>query len=86
MGGVGPLLVVKCDPALDPEPSLGFSFPSVRIDAFISQGPQETLDEEVLKTTPFAVHLDPGANPFRSVCPDEEHELAALKSHRRSNR
>ena len=78
MGSVLALVVVEGDPAPDADPSLRSSFPSVQIDAFILQGPPEAFDEDVVETAPFAVHRDPGADPFQPVGPDEGRELAAL--------
>ena len=71
-------MVVKGDPAPDAGSRLRPGFPSVQIDAFILQGAPEALDEDVVDAAPFAVHRDPGANPFQSVGPDEGRELAAL--------
>ncbi len=45
MGSVWAMVVVESDPAPDASPCLRPGFPSVQIDAFILQGPPETLDE-----------------------------------------
>jgi len=78
MGGVAPLVVVECDPAPDTDPSLGPSFPSLQIDAFILQEPPEAFDENIVNAAPLAVHRDPGADPFQPVNPGKGCELAAL--------
>ena len=62
MGSVRALVVVEGDPTSDADPSLRPGFPGVQIDAFILQGPPETLDEDVVDTAPFAVHRDPAAD------------------------
>ena len=78
MGSVRALVVVEGDQAPDASPCLRPGFPGVQIDAFILQGPPQALDEDVVDAAPFAVHRDPGANPFQPVSPDEGRELAAL--------
>ena len=78
MGSVRALVVVEGDPASNAEPSLRPGFPGVQIDAFILQGPPPPLNEDVVHAAPFAVHRDPGADPFQSVGPSEGRELAAL--------
>ena len=78
MGSVGALVVVEADPAPDADPSLRSGFPGVQIDAFILQGPPQTLDEDVVDAAPFAIHRDPGADPFQPVGPGEGRELRPL--------
>ena len=56
MGSVRALVVVEGDPAPDADPSLRAGFPGVQINAFILQGPPETLKEVVVDAAPFAVH------------------------------
>ena len=78
MGSVRALVVVEGDPAPNAEPSLGPSFPGVRINAFILQGPPETLNEDVVDAANFAIHRDPAADPFQPVGPGEGRELRPL--------
>lgn len=78
MGSVWAMVVVESDPATAASLCLRTGLPGVQVGAFIFQGPPETLDEDVVKTAPFAVHRDPGADPFQPVGPGEGRELAAL--------
>jgi hypothetical protein len=78
MGSVRALVVIEGDPAPDAIPCLRSGLPSVEMDAFILEGPPQALDEDVVDAAPFAVHRDPGANPFQPVSPGEGRELAAL--------
>jgi hypothetical protein len=75
MGGMGPLMVVEGDPPPDAGLGLRSSFPGVQVDAFILQGPPETLDEDVVEAAPLAIHRDSGANPFQPGSPGEGCEL-----------
>ena len=56
MGGVGTLVVVEGDPASDASLGLRPGFPGVKIDAFVFQGPPESLDKDVVEVSGFAVH------------------------------
>jgi hypothetical protein len=71
-------MVVKGDPAPDADPSLRPGFPSVEINAFILQGPPQTLNEDVVDAASFAAHRDPAADPFQQVGPGEGRELRPL--------
>ena len=53
MGSVRALMVVEGDPSSDADPSLRPGFPIVKINAFILQGPPQTLDENVVDAAPF---------------------------------
>jgi hypothetical protein len=53
MGSVRALVVVKGDPAPDAAPCLPPGLKSVRADAFILEGPPQTLDEDVNDAAPF---------------------------------
>ena len=74
-GLVWAMVVVEGDPAPDASPCLRTVLPGVQIDAFIFQGPPETLDEDVVEAAALAVHRDPGADPLQPVGPDEGCEL-----------
>ncbi len=71
IGSMWAIVVVESDPATDASPCLRTSLPGVQVDAFILQGPPQPLDEDVVETTPFAVHRDPVADPFQSIGPGE---------------
>lgn len=78
MGGVGPLVVVECDPASDTRLGLGPGFPGVQIDACVFQGSPQALNEDVVQLAGFAVHGDLDLGPFQLVGPVEGCELTAL--------
>ena len=49
MGSVRALVVVEGDPLADTYLGLRAGLPGVQVDAFIFQGPPETLDEDVVE-------------------------------------
>ena len=53
MGSVWAMVVVEGDPAPDASLGLRARLPSVQVDAFILQGPPETLDEDVVEAAPL---------------------------------
>ena len=54
MGSVWAMVVVEGDPATDASPRLRAGLPGVLVDAFILQGPPETLDENVVEAAPLS--------------------------------
>lgn len=53
MGGVGPQVVVECDPSANAGLGLRTGLPGVKIDAIILQGPPEAFDEDVVEAAPM---------------------------------
>ena len=62
MGSVWAMMVVEDDPAPNAGLGLRSGLPSMQVDAFILQGPPETLDEDIVQAAPLTVHRDPGAD------------------------
>jgi hypothetical protein len=69
MGDAGPQVVLEGDPAPDASFGLGPCFPSMLVKALILQQPAETLDEDVVQVSGFAVHGYFDLGPPRSKMP-----------------
>lgn len=77
MRSVRPLVIVECHPAHHACLRLQARFPRAQVNALVLQQPPQTLDEDVVDATAFAVHRDHCGRVLHAVSRGKRRGMAA---------